>query len=86
MENNHNVGVVLQSDKSDLAQEELIALYHRFNDERGRAGEYWRGHYEHLLFSLGKLIERKGPFEAYYEWKATLEPSIQLPQPVHQQC
>jgi len=71
---------------AELTQEELIALYGRFKDEGDRAGEYWRGHYEHLLFSLAKLIERKGPSTAYYDFLSHSDVAIRSAQPLLQEC
>ena len=56
-----------------LTQAELIGFHRRLSaDMIGRthpkANDYVRGHYEHLLMSLQRLIEMHGPTEELFAW------------------
>jgi hypothetical protein len=51
-----------------MNQEELIRLHQQFTADAAEADGYRRGHYEHLLHSLGRLIEAGGPTAEWREW------------------
>lgn len=56
-----------------MSQTELIQLHGRFAADAGTADEYRRGHYEHLLASLARLIEFHGPTAEYHGFARAAE-------------
>lgn len=58
-----------------MSQTELIRLHDQFVSEMATADTYLRGHYQHLLLSLGRLIESHGPTREYTEWFSSTAPT-----------
>lgn len=52
-----------------MTQEELIEIHTKLAADVGKADDYRRGHYDHLLLSLKVVIEMHGPTPAYYAWR-----------------
>lgn len=52
----------------NIRQLKLITLYSALSREAKDADIYLKGHYEHLLLSLKRLIESYGPSPDYERW------------------
>lgn len=62
-----------------MSQSELIRLHQQFATDAAEADDYRRGHYEHLLVSLNRLIESHGPTPEYQEWTNSTSPTESRP-------
>jgi len=49
-------------------QDRLIALHEELTAEMEKSNGLVRGHYEHLLLALKRVIESYGPSDSYRQW------------------
>jgi len=64
-----------QTEGTKMTQTEMIELHKQFTDGMATADNSNRGHYEHVLLSLGKLIESHGPTREYAAWSSSTSPT-----------
>ena len=62
-----------------MNQRELIHLHRQLSADAAEADDYRRGHYEHLLLSLGKVIESHGPTDDYCDRVSSASPTESSP-------
>jgi hypothetical protein len=59
----------------NIRQLKLITLYSALSREAKDADVFLKGHYEHLLLSLKRLIESYGPSPDYERWVNSISAS-----------